>query len=187
MRLFVAAELPATVRARVRTEVTDRLRPALRDAAWVAEPALHLTLRFIGEQSPTLARRLGADLETALRGGAPVPLTLRGVGAFPNLSRPRVVWLGVHAPELTPVQARVEACCTALGLPAETRPYQPHLTLARLRPPAAGRPQPALAGAAESLSFESSLLIETVTLMQSELGPGGARHTPLTTIVLGAR
>ena len=185
MRIFVSVELPATVRDSVEREVLAALRPTFPRAKWVSPDALHVTLRFLGEQTPAFAERLAEELGGIADSAPPVSLTLGGVGGFPTLLRPRVVWLGVASPGLAPLRQRVEAACQRVGAPADARPFHPHLTLARLRDGDAPRARPALAAASERLVFDTTILTHSLHLMQSELTPRGARYTALAVLPLG--
>src|SRR5687767_12084204 len=126
IRLFVAVELPETVRDRLLT-----LQGGVPGARWVNEDQMHLTLRFIGEVDDNVAN----DVDDALSGiRAPAfELELSGVGEFGG-KNPRALWAGVRPnPALLHLQKKVETALQRIGLEAETRKFSPHVTLARLR------------------------------------------------------
>jgi 2'-5' RNA ligase len=129
MRLFVAVELPADVK-----DALSALETSIPGATWVRPAALHLTLRFLGDNLDPI--RL-TPIKTALASvkAAPFPLTLRGVGRFPPGKRPaRVLWVGIdEQPALLTLQASVERALSAVGFEPEDRPFSPHITLARLK------------------------------------------------------
>ena len=175
LRLFVAVNLVPTVRRDI-AEAIAPLRAAERAVAWVAEPNLHLTLRFLGEQP---AGRVADLREVLIEAAAAVPahaLVLRGFGAFPSLRRPRVLWLGVEANVASAsLYKKVDDACASLGLGREARDFHPHVTLGRVRPRAT--PMPAtLAGAERLLDTSWTTAVTSVDLMSSRLGPGGARY-----------
>jgi len=127
MRLFVAIDLPDEARQSV-TEICRGV-PGVR---WLPPDQFHLTLRFIGEVDDTVA--------AAIRGGLaeiilpPFTLSLQGAGCFPSPRRPRILWVGLTGGEpLIRLQHRIEAAVVKVGIPAEERPFSPHITLARLR------------------------------------------------------
>ena len=97
----------------------------------------HLTLRFLGETAPDALERL-RERRAAADLGARFDVVFGRLGAFPAPESAEVLWLGVNegAPALAALAARVESCAREAGFPAETRPYMPHVTLSRLRPPA---------------------------------------------------
>ncbi|HET7458090.1 MAG TPA: RNA 2',3'-cyclic phosphodiesterase [Gemmatimonadaceae bacterium] len=186
MRLFLAINLPAPLRRAI-FDATAPLRAAAPSLAWVAEPNLHLTLKFFGERPESEATSLARALDAVASGHAPVTLALGGLGAFPNQRRPRVVWLGIAPdPKLELLHHDVEAACAALGYELEGRAFRPHLTLARVRPARGGAERPgadaaarALAGAAREVRFRETAVVETLDLMRSELAAGGSRYTVL--------
>ena len=129
MRLFVGLDLPGDVIGSLE-ELLNRLRPSAK-INWSAPANLHITTKFIGEWPE---ERLG-ELKAALaetRGPA-LPVRLHHVGFFPNPHSPRVFWCGIEAPGLEPLAAATDRATTALGIPAENRPFSPHLTLARIK------------------------------------------------------
>jgi 2'-5' RNA ligase len=131
MRLFTAIDLPAEILEKLR-EFLARLRP-LAKLQWSPVENLHITTKFIGEwPEPRLD-----EMKTVLRGvksPAPFGISVRGVGWFPNVKRPRVFWAGIDGGEpLAALALATEQAVSTLGVPVETRAYSPHLTLARIR------------------------------------------------------
>ena len=131
MRLFTAIDLPPEMLEKLR-EFLARLRP-LAKLRWSAVENLHITTKFIGEWPEARIQ----DMKTALLGIArsgPIGISVRGVGWFPDVRRPRVFWAGVAAGEpLAKLARSTEEAVATLGVPVETRAYSPHLTLARVR------------------------------------------------------
>lgn len=126
LRLFTAILLPDDI-----CDSLCGLTGGVPGARWTHPHDLHLTLRFVGETDEGTA----ADLDAALTQVeiSPFDLTLAGVGIFGGERKPRALWAGVTAgPELSVLQGRVEAAAQRAGLPAETRKFVPHVTLARL-------------------------------------------------------
>lgn len=133
LRVFVAIPIRGEAEARLRRTLEQfrRLAPAVR---WEAPEALHLTLQFVGAWPEPRLPELTAALASL-----PPPrfeLQIEGLGAFPNCARPRVVWAGVQtSAPLQQLAKAVEHCLVPLGVAAESRPFQPHVSLARLRTP----------------------------------------------------
>jgi RNA 2',3'-cyclic 3'-phosphodiesterase len=126
LRLFTAIEIPQTLRTRL-----TFLQGGVPGAKWQPVENLHLTLRFIGEVDEPTA----GDIDQMLGGlhAKAFDLTLRGVGEFGGRD-PHALWAGVApCPALTHLVAKIESALQRMGLPAETRKYAPHVTLARLR------------------------------------------------------
>jgi 2'-5' RNA ligase len=140
---------------------------------WVAEPNLHLTLRFLGTTPEARAETLAGALTDAVRDLSEVQLSLGGLGAFPSLARPRVLWIGVEMNvALAALYQKVDDLCDALGWGREARPFRPHVTVGRTRH---GR-RPPRVDAAHLTPEHWSTPVGSVDLMSSELAPGGARY-----------
>ncbi len=126
-RLFVAIELPDTLK-----EEVFAIRNDLPGGRWVSPDQLHLTLRFIGEVDEQTLLAVKKGLSTVR--GAPFQLAVAGIGHFPPAKSPRILWAGVHADStLLLVQRGVESALQHAGIPGETRPFAPHITIARLK------------------------------------------------------
>jgi len=181
-RLFFAVELPPEVRAealRVGAEMRRRLGAAAR---FTPEENLHLTLKFIEELDAAGVPRLLANAAPRLAAVEPFRATLQGSGAFPGLRAARVLWIGIGEGRaaLARIARKLDQSAGRQGVPRDRRPFRPHLTLARLREPAAldagSLPAP------ESLAFP----VGEVVLYESRLSSAGATHVPLTRLPLGA-
>jgi 2'-5' RNA ligase len=176
MRLFLAIELEPELRRRLH-EATAPLRAVAPDAGWVAEDRLHLTLKFLAEQSETLVERLTATMQSIGNRHWPIEMRLRGVGAFPSLRRPRVIWVGIApSPRLELLQHDVEEGCAALGLELEGKPFRPHLTIGRLRGTEERDVLRELAGAARGIRFHADTVVSSIALVHSTLTPSGPRY-----------
>jgi len=171
MRLFIAIELPNTVK-----RLLGGLRVDIPGARWVPPEQIHLTLAFLGEVDEAALERLTGEL-ARIR----VPefrLCFSGPGCFPDRRRPRVLWVGLEPhPRLKHLAAVVQEAVLACGIPREERPFSPHITLARLRlSPSRGcdafldrQPQQKL----------PPFPVREFILFQSRLTPQGALHTPV--------
>ncbi|MEO1995793.1 MAG: RNA 2',3'-cyclic phosphodiesterase [Planctomycetaceae bacterium] len=143
VRAFFALRFRAARRIR---QVLDELESMGRPVKPVAASGLHVTLKFLGETQTRDLPMLQRALRSAVCGQSAFDVALRGVGAFPKVERPAVVWLGLSedgsnsAPSVESLANQFEHSLTALGVPAETRAFHPHLTLARIR----GRPSRSL-------------------------------------------
>jgi RNA 2',3'-cyclic 3'-phosphodiesterase len=178
MRLFVALEIPAAIRAAL-ADVASRLRAhAGRGVRWTDPAGIHLTLKFIGEVE---ASRL-EPIQSALAGvhsPGTVEAAFRGLGWFPNPRRPRVLWAGVQASEGMPALVReIEGALEPLGIAREAREFQPHLTLARIKPEenVADLQKHAEPLGAADFGRASYTAFD---LMESKLRPQGAQYTRL--------
>lgn len=177
MRLFVAVDLPAEVRD-VLVRGSAALRRELPPARWVRAEGIHVTLKFLGEQPDVLVERLDASARSALAAVEPVRVAPGGGGFFPHEGRPRVAWVGGAAEGLEAWAAGVEAACATVGVPAETRPFALHLTLARLERPWPPAAVERFKEAVAAWTLPAFVAREAV-LFRSELRPGGAVYTAL--------
>ena len=186
MRLFLAINLPAAVIAAIDTEIAP-LRAAAPALRWIPPERWHLTVRFLGEQPLESVPGIRDALDEATSRHGDAPVSLSGIGAFPNFRRARVVWLGVAPdPKLEILHHDVESACVALGMEPEGRPFRPHLTLARV-PAGTGEAElRALSRAARTVRYSEVVDAATVDLMASELAPDGPRYRLLHSSPLGA-
>jgi RNA 2',3'-cyclic 3'-phosphodiesterase len=184
MRLFAALPVPEPARSDV-SRLLQRLRGGDWPVRWVHEDNVHLTLKFFGEVPPDRLDVIAEALQFAVPGTGPLDLSLAEPGVFPNLRRPRVVWLGVSAPAaLELLQDRLERRAEAIGFPPEGAPYHPHLTLGRVRE---GHRLPE--GALEQLHAgyqPLSFLVEQLVLYESIAGRGAPTYAPRLSLELAA-
>jgi 2'-5' RNA ligase len=182
MRLFAALPMPSPAREAI-AGVLDRLRAANLPVRWVRDEGLHLTLKFYGEVPAERREVIEESLRIAVRDTGPIPVRLTELGGFPSRRRPRILWIGLDAPPaLELLQDRLERGGDLIGFPPEGRPFQPHVTLGRVRE---GHHLPPSLFDGELASVEAApSLAEDVVLYDSTPGPGGARYTPLLTLPL---
>ena len=162
------------------------MRKAPPETSWVREENLHLSIKFFGEQPDTAPGELTNILAAIAAAQQPIDLRIGGLGAFPNLRSPRVVWMGVQQdPRLELVHHDVEEACAASGFALDGRAFRPHITLARVRdgmPVATSR---ALAVAARAVKHQGMQQVTAISLVESVLAPGGARYDTVASIPLG--
>lgn len=178
VRAFIALELHADMRAALGRLMAD-VRHRFAGLRWVRPEGVHLTLRFLGDTSPSQVERLRASLGAAagLCPRAEVPVA--GFGLFPERGDPRVLWLGLALPEpMIALQAACEAAAVAVGFAPETRRFSAHLTLGRWRDRA---PRPELPAADLGQAF-----LDTLVLFRSQTRPDGAVYTELARFGLGS-
>src|SRR5690606_8650349 len=133
VRLFFAVKLPADEQEQLH-DATARLRATDLPVRWVPPEHLHVTLKFLGTVAEPLVAAVQDAGARAAAGLAPFDARLGGIGAFPNVRRPRVVWVGVRDAEpLLRLHAALEQALAPLGFAPEDRAFQPHVTLGRVR------------------------------------------------------
>ena len=179
MRLFLAVELEQQLR-RALHEATEPLRTIAPGASWVAEDRLHLTLKFLDDRPESFVEQVKAKMNEVAARHWPVPIRLRGVGAFPNLRRPRVMWVGITpAPKLELLQHDVEEACASLGVEVDGKPFRPHLTIGRLRGTEDRDAVRELARTARSIDFRADTLVSSIGLVHSTLTSTGPQYVRL--------
>ncbi len=184
LRLFIAIELDdAAIDAL--SIVQEELKPRVPRGSvrWVDPDGIHLTLKFLGETPAARRPEIEAALAEACRPLAPFAFTLAGRGCFPNFRRPNVIWVAAldRGNVLARLHEAIEAAIAPLGWPTEGRAFQPHLTLGRVRRGLAPRDLAAVGNAVETLEVEqiATVTVEEISLMRSELRPGGSVYTRL--------
>ncbi len=162
------------------------MKKAAPEASWVREENLHLSIKFFGECPATAPAELTRILAAVAAAQPLIDLRISGLGAFPNLRAPRVVWMGVqHDPRLELLHHDVEATCVANGYALDARAFRPHITLARVREEIPLINARALAHAARAVEYNGVHQLSELSLLESMLTPGGPRYTKVASIPLG--
>ena len=184
-RVFVAILFPSDVRTAIARQ-TAELRggdPALKP---VREEQIHLTLRFLGDTPRARLDEVAARLCEVAAEIEPFELDVEGAGAFPGARRPVVLWAGVRESDaLETLHETVEETLVSLGLGRDDRPFHPHVTVARVR--RGGGTPPHLREALAGAVVRAAVRVASIALVESVLGPGGARHEVLERCRLGSR
>jgi len=183
IRAFIALDLSSEISQRldqISSDLKKRMPPNV--VRWVPAQNIHLTLKFLGDVSTANLESLQKMIQIEGENVPPFDLSVGSVGAFPNVHRPRVVWVGVTAPETLPaLQHGIEMSANRLGYPLEERPFSPHLTLGRVNrnisPTDLQHVEQALSG--YNVGFIGAVHLTAVHLYRSDLTPQGAHYTRL--------
>jgi 2'-5' RNA ligase len=187
-RLFAAVELPPDLQAHLaEVQAGFAARLPQRSVRWVKPDTIHLTLKFYGdvrrERLPDFEAGLERAVHAAGAGAAAAPLTLRGLGVFPNPARPQVIWVGLEGDlsGMHRLQQAIEAEAETLGYPPDDRPFTPHLTLGRVRAGLHWADQQLLLDDLRRAQLDAlgELRPSALSLMSSERKPAGAVYTTL--------
>jgi 2'-5' RNA ligase len=183
MRLFAAVPLADPARGQI-LGLLGKLRNAGWPVRWVHDEGLHMTLKFFGEVGAERVDVIAEALRFAAQGAGPLALELGDLGAFPSRNRPRVLWVGIHAPPaLELLQDRIERGCEAIGFPPEGAPFQPHITLGRVRE---GQRLPPGGLDDHADGFERvPFVAQELVLYESVLTTGGPRYESRLTLDFG--
>ena len=182
IRAFIAANLAPAVGEEI-AKIQAALRDAQGDIRWTRIEGMHLTLKFLGDIAHAQVESILTTLRTALSNQLPFRVQAQGLGAFPNLKRPKVLWAGLCGEGLVGLQEQVESALIALNFPREERGFTPHLTLGRVRSLRGWEQVLAVVKEYEREQFGESV-VDHITLYQSTLRPDGAVYNPLGTISL---
>jgi 2'-5' RNA ligase len=183
-RLFIAIELPNDVREMLH-QTLQTVRKAIPEKAvrWVPPENLHLTLKFLGDVPQKQVADLTNSLRYVVADHAPFHFEIKGVGCFPNLAKPRVIWLGLDDAhdELHALRDAVERIIAPMGFPTERRAFNPHLTIGRVRRDASKSQLTKIGQGIKGLRVGkiAEWPCSGVSLMKSDLQPSGAVYTCL--------
>ena len=183
IRSFIALYPDPAARGEM-ARFTDCLRARERGVRWEQAEKIHVTVKFLGEMEAKTLDAIAAGLEEAVErlradgtlSGGGIEGLVDTTGGFPNLRRPRIVWLGFSdAPAAVgAMQRQVEEVCAAAGAERERKSFTPHFTIGRVRQGADTR---GLEKALQACSFHPSPVRFTrLCLMESTLTPQGAIH-----------
>jgi len=176
MRLFTGIAIPPDILGSL-SLLMDHLRPTAH-LKWSPPYNLHLTTKFIGEWPEQKLDQLISELHKVPRQG-PIPITVSGLGWFPNPHSPRVLWAAGHAPEtLQMLAAAIDRVLQPLGIPAETKKFSPHLTLARIKDVVPLAEIQRAIAALTSVDF-GTFTAQSFHLYLSKPGPSGSIYTQL--------
>lgn len=184
-RSFLAIELTDPIIKKIE-EVQKDLKSTLAEIRWMSPEKIHLTLKFFGNIEESKIDSISKSITELIQNTTPFSLEVRGVGAFPNLRNPRVIWIGVVDREkiLFTLQEAIEIQLEKIGFQREDRPFHPHLTLGRMK---SSRGKEELTRRLEKykeMEF-GSFQAERMILFKSDLKPSGPIYTPLRELMLG--
>ena len=179
IRCFIALEIPERIQNQL-ARIQGTLRNQIQKASWVKPSNIHLTLKFLGDVDPEELESIGEAIEGVASRHRSFALRVGGLGAFPNFARPRVMWAGVKVGgERVSVLAQdINVALSDCGFPLETKRFNPHLTIARLKERIDLRPY-----ANQYRQYDhidgAEMSVNTISLIQSQLHPTGAIYSTL--------
>lgn len=183
IRTFIALDFPLSILDSIEQQ-TKRLRQTLGNEVirWVLTHNLHLTLKFLGNVPVSHLEFLKQMLAQATDSITQFDLQIGGIGSFPNSNRPRVLWVGIHAPALlSNLQKAIEEGAKRLGYEKEERPFSPHLTLGRVRQGLDGKDLQKISNALSSIQLGKIGIarVDSVHIYKSDLNSEGSVYTKL--------
>lgn len=182
-RAFIAIELPKNIYLQLEN-VLETLQSKIRGnvVRWVPAQNIHLTLMFLGDVSQSNVSLINDSLRSETSLTPPMEISLGGIGAFPSMNRPRVIWVGVEAPaNLFSLQRRIAGAMERLGYKKEDRPFSPHLTMGRI---SRFGTTTEIRRVGEELNqvkigFLGIAVVQYIHLYRSDLNPGGPRYNKI--------
>ena len=180
VRTFIAVEIPGEVKDHA-LRLIERLSVAPAKVKWVGPSAMHWTLKFLGDVDIVETPKICAAVARAVEPLVPFDVEARGAGAFPDVRRPRTVWIGMTqgAEQMVQLHDRIEAQLAQIGYRPEGRRFRPHLTIGRVRSSPAG-----IGELGELITrnadFDAGVsTVFEVAIFSSHLGRDGPTHEPL--------
>jgi len=188
IRSFIAIELPEEVKSGLHRLQAELTLAQYTFVKCVSPEGIHLTLKFLGNISPQKVAEITRVMEQASQVVSPFQLHITEVGAFPNMRRPRVLWVGIkgEVDKLIGWQQRIDEGLVPLGFAKEARPFTPHLTLARLRDNCSpgDRLHFGEMFARAHAEVDYKFTVTSLNLMRSQLFPSGAVYSRLAEVKL---
>jgi 2'-5' RNA ligase len=184
IRAFIAFELPEKITSQIRG-VQEGIKAHKFKIKWVQPQNIHLTLKFLGNIPASDTFKIQNAISEAVKGVEPILLAAKGIGVFPDLKRPRVLWVGIAGRKkaLIGLYQALEESLEAIGFPKESRPFKGHLTLGRIRGKIISKRLVHVMD--EFIDFETETFeANQIILFQSERLPSGAVYTKLASVKL---
>ena len=185
MRCFIAIELPEAVKSAL-SGIEEELKKSKADVRWVKPDNVHLTLKFFGNIEEKKTEKIIEIMENICNQYAPFTIEIKGMGTFPNIKSPRVLWVGIEGNDtLKTLQKEIENKMESIGFEREDRAFTAHLTLGRFRSSIEKEGLLKAVKLHEKDTFVGSINVQSLSLIRSDLHPEGARYSKIIDISLG--
>jgi 2'-5' RNA ligase len=183
LRCFIAIELPETLKS-ILSGLEEEFKKTESDIKWVNPNNIHLTLKFLGNIREEMIEKITELMRQICSHYSNFTLNVRGIGVFPSLKAPRVLWVGIENNEtLQALQQEIEEHMSLIGFEKESRKFTPHLTLGRFR---SSIGKNAILDTIRPRKEEDfgQFSVHSISLMKSDLNPEGARYTRISEVPL---
>lgn len=182
VRAFIALPVPFDVRSEI-ASLQAELIESRAEVKWDSPDKFHITLKFLGDTEGSQLPSMAEELLKSLDGLPSFDVTYETLGGFPNVDRPKVVWVGAQQSEqIRRVHESVERVCRSFGFAKEDRPFHAHITLGRVK---GSRNVDRLTAKLKSITFKPlTARCTAIHIMRSELRPTGSVYTLLNSIPL---
>lgn len=184
IRTFIAIDVPEKIKDEIFELEKELMKSAGEGVKWEGKEKFHITLKFLGDVNEEAIDLIYDTLNERLNGFGSFSVIYKGLGCFPDMKHPRVIWIGCEDPsgKLFELQKIVEEKMNELGFEKEDKEYHPHITLGRVKNP---KNISGLIKKMESINFETRTgEVAEVLIMKSDLKPTGSVYTVLRKIKL---
>lgn len=172
MRIFIAALLDDDTRRHI-SDYISSIKGRISGVKWERQEKLHITLKFLGEIEQSKLPDICNVVDFACGNMAKIEMAVSHFGAFPNLSRPRVLYTGFDDSEqINGLQQSIDSRLTDYGFAPESRKFIPHVTIGRVN--SRYRLQPPV-----PLVRRKECRIDSIAVVQSVLDSHGSRYKNL--------
>jgi len=185
IRTFIAIEIPDDIISRFR-ELQDGIKVYDFKMRWVRSENIHLTLKFLGDVEEIKIYEIAKAVSKTVKGYTPILLQAKGIGVFPGMKRPRVLWVGLtgQLEALVRLQKTLDENLKMLGFPGEKRPFKGHLTMGRIKDKIDVKKFGDALMAFRNFESET-FAASQINLYKSELTSSGAVYAKLASVSLG--
>ena len=187
IRAFIAAEIDLPNKKKI-SDLISELKKSKADVKWITENQIHITLKFLGNTGEEQIQKISGVLDGISRNFSAFDIRFSKLGAFPNMKRPRVIWIGVEkgGDLLSSLNEKIETELEKIGFTKEKREYKAHLTLGRVK---SLKNITSLTESIDKIDFQPTgeIKIDRLTLFQSTLTPKGAIYSPLSNFTFQQR
>ena len=185
IRTFIAVEIPENIISGIR-DLQQDLKAYGVDIRWIRPENIHLTLKFLGDVPAADMDSIFRVISRTAEGGSPISLQAKGIGVFPGVKRPRILWVGLtgQLELLSRLQKTLDSNLKGIAFSPEKRPFKGHLTIGRIKTKMNSK---IFVDALMAFRrFESETFVaDRIVLFKSELKPNGAEYTDLASATLG--
>jgi 2'-5' RNA ligase len=181
IRAFIATEIP---RFDELESLMDRIRKSGARISVPRSEGMHVTLKFLGDVEEDSVTEIIGHLEESVSGFAPFDVKVAGTGAFPNPRNPRVFWVGIEdGGFLGRITGSIDESLSTMGFAKESRPFAPHITIARVKAPSGVERAMGILKEFEGVQF-GTCHVKDIRLKKSTLTPTGPIYEDLGVINL---
>lgn len=191
LRTFIAIDIPPAIQKSIQLQIND-LRKIIGNSPvrWAPVHNIHLTIKFLGDVSPPDIEALTQIIRTEANSRSAFDIDINELGSFPNSKRARVLLIRIQASAaLEALQVGIESACRRVGFKPESRGFNPHLTIGRVRRGISSSDQMKIHKTLNEVKIDSlgTARVDSIHLYQSELKPTGAVYTKLSSAPLQKR